>query len=232
MDARASGHHQRQQKFVGFRSVGDTDFHRIEMAAHVGSIDVGDGHVEARAGAAHFFGGSHDGFGVAENFAHGIAPGDVPQRAVLEFSCLADDGALPVSFHNFRIAAERRHKSLCHFQSERVQIFHETGDFRHVFSGKRIVNDRERGGAPQRCDGDRTTFVENFFDNDDALAELHFRHARDSFGKCDESAREQRRNNPGATLEAERRRMNQSLGTKSFGDADTGVECRGNFRIG
>jgi len=121
---------------------------------------LGDGHVEARAGAAHFLVEVTMALALPRISRNGIAAGDVPQRAVLKFSRLADDGALAVSFHNFWVAAERRHKSLCHFQSERVQIFHEAGNFRHVFSGKRIVNDRERGGAPQRCGGDWTTFVE------------------------------------------------------------------------
>ena len=55
MDARAGSHDQGQKNFVGAWGVGDAYFHGVEMAAHVGGVDVRDGNVEARAWPANFF---------------------------------------------------------------------------------------------------------------------------------------------------------------------------------
>src|SRR6202043_2113304 len=106
VNAGAGRHDECQQKLVGARRVVESDLHGVEVAAHVGRVDVGDGHVEASAGTTDFLGGGDDRLGATENFTHGIAAGDVPQGAVLDFSGTADDRALAVAFDCFRIAAE------------------------------------------------------------------------------------------------------------------------------
>ena len=46
MDARAAGHHQAEQDLVGARPVADADLHGVEMAAHIGGVDMAERHVE------------------------------------------------------------------------------------------------------------------------------------------------------------------------------------------
>src|SRR5882672_2492847 len=107
VDAWASGHDQGQENFVGARGVGDADFHGIEVAANVRGVDVRDGHVEAGARAAHFFCRSHDGFGVAEDLAHAVAAGGMPESAVFELSGSAYDRAFAVALDGFGISSQR-----------------------------------------------------------------------------------------------------------------------------
>ena len=107
MYARSRCHHQRQQNLIGPRRIVHAHFHRIKMAAHVRRIDVRDGHIEPRAWTANFLGRRHNRLRAAENLAHGVAAGHVPQRAVFEFSGGSDNRALAVAFNNFRIAAQR-----------------------------------------------------------------------------------------------------------------------------
>ena len=114
------GHHQGQKNFVGARCVGDAHFHGVEVAAHVGGVDVRDRNIEARAGAANFFCGGDDRFCAAENFAHGVATGNVPERTVFQFAGLADNCALAVAFDDFGIAAERGDERLGHLEAERL----------------------------------------------------------------------------------------------------------------
>jgi hypothetical protein len=47
---------------MGAGGIGDADFERVEMAAHVGSVDMGDRHIQSRTGPADFLRGSHNGF--------------------------------------------------------------------------------------------------------------------------------------------------------------------------
>src|SRR5256885_5316067 len=78
VDAGAGGHHQGEQNFVGARRVVDADFHGVKMAAHVGGVDVGNGHIEASSGTTHLLGRGHDCFSAAENFAHAVSAGSMP----------------------------------------------------------------------------------------------------------------------------------------------------------
>ena len=79
------------------RGVGDAHLHGVEVAADVGGVDVAEGDVEGGAGAGDLGRGGDDGAALAEELAHGVAAGDVPEGAVLELARLADDGALAVA---------------------------------------------------------------------------------------------------------------------------------------
>src|SRR5205085_1313237 len=119
MNPSAGGHYQGQHDLVAAGSIVEADLHRIEMTAHVGGVDMGDGDIEARAWPADFFCGGYDGFGSAEHLAHGVTAGHVPQSAVLDFSCRSDDRSLAVTLDKFRVAAECCDQSSRHFEAER-----------------------------------------------------------------------------------------------------------------
>ena len=69
------------------------------------------GHVEPRSRAADLLGRRHDRLGAAQDLAHRIAAGNVPERAVFEFAGRPDDRALAVAFDGFGVAAERGDQS-------------------------------------------------------------------------------------------------------------------------
>src|ERR1044072_7551304 len=106
------------------------------MAAHVGSVDVGDRNVEPRAGAANFLSGSDDCFSAAQQLAHAVSAGNVPKRSALEFTCGTDDGAFAVTFDPAGIATQGRDEIARHFKSKRFQVVHKAGDVRNVAPGK------------------------------------------------------------------------------------------------
>ena len=109
-----------------------------------------DGHIEAGAGAANLLGGRDDGFRVAQDLAHGVAAGHVPQGAVLELAGGADDGALAVALDDFGIAAQRGDQRSRHLEAQRFEVVHEAGDVVDVVAGEGIVDHREHRGAAQR----------------------------------------------------------------------------------
>src|ERR1700741_352484 len=176
MHARACGHDECQQNFVGAWSIGNANLHRVEVAAHVRGVDMRDGNVEARSRSTYFLGGRDDCFCPAPDFTHSVAPGNVPQRAMLQFAGLANDGALALAFHGLGVAAERRNERFRHVEPERVQIFHEARDLLDISTGEGIANHSERRSPPQRLPGSGTTFMENLFYHDDAFSHFHFRH--------------------------------------------------------
>ena len=90
------------------------------MAAHIRGVDVRDGDIETRAWSANFFGGGDDRLRAAENFPHGVAARNVPERAVFEFASRADDRTLAIAFHDFGIAAQRGHERIGHLRGRAV----------------------------------------------------------------------------------------------------------------
>ena len=146
------------------------------MAAHVGGVDVGDGDVEAGAGASDFFGGSDDGFCATEEFAHSVAARNMPKGAVLKFSGSADYCAFAVAFDGFRVSTQRGNEGECHFEAEGLEVIHEAGDLLHVRTGEWIVDDGEGSGAAQWKGRARAAFVEYFFDRREQFSNLNFRH--------------------------------------------------------
>jgi hypothetical protein len=92
------------------------------MTAHIGSVDVGHRHVEARAGPADLLRRGHDRFGPAQHLAHGIAARRMPQRGMVEFARLARNGALAVALDHGRVAAQRLDQALRHGEPQRLQV--------------------------------------------------------------------------------------------------------------
>src|SRR3546814_4232846 len=90
---RSRGHRQDEHRLVGLRRARHADLDGAEVPAHVRGVDVGDRHVNPRAGAADFLGRGHDGLGIAQPFSHGIAARHMPERAVLQLACAADDSS-------------------------------------------------------------------------------------------------------------------------------------------
>src|SRR5262249_3202753 len=154
----------------------ESDFHSVEMASYIRGVDVSDGHVEASARAAHFLGGSDDGFGVSKNLAHGVAAGHVPEGAVLDFTGSADDSSLTVALDGFDISAQGGHKSARHFEAQGLEIVHEAGNVFHVGTGEGIADHDEGCRAPQRHERWWTSFVEDFFDRRQFFSNQHFGH--------------------------------------------------------
>src|SRR5882672_4425935 len=106
MHSWAGGHDQRQQNFIRAWSVGQADFHRVEVAADVGGVDVRDGHVKTSSGATNFLGGSDNCLRSAKHFAHRVASGDMPECAVFDLAGRSDDCAFSVTFYLLGIATE------------------------------------------------------------------------------------------------------------------------------
>src|SRR6516162_8417283 len=181
MHTRPGRHHQGQHELIGPGSIGNADFHGIEMASYVRGVDVCDGNIEARARAAHLLCRGHNGFRAAQDLAHCVSAGDVPQRTMLEFARFTNDGALAITFDRFRIATERGNQRLGHIETQWIQILHEACDLLHKVPGKGIVNDRECCGSPLWFVSYGTALVEDFFDGDDALANANLRHAINSW---------------------------------------------------
>src|SRR5258706_4637562 len=177
MDAGTGGHHQGQQDPIGAGSVGQSYLHGIEMTSHVGGVDVCYGNIEASAGAAYFFRRGDDCFRAAKNLAHGVASGDVPQSAMLEFSSCADDGALAVAFDDFRVSAERGDEGARHFQTEWLQVIHESGDLLHIRAREGILDDGQRGCTAQWDGGEGAAFMKYFLDGRRLFSNSNLRHA-------------------------------------------------------
>src|SRR5688572_28946206 len=57
MHARAGAHRQDEDDLAGGRRAGHAHFHRVEMAAHVGGVDVRQRHVQAGARRSDLLGG-------------------------------------------------------------------------------------------------------------------------------------------------------------------------------
>src|SRR5260370_18869217 len=169
MDGGTSSQDQGEQNLSGPRSMGQADLHGIEMASHVGRIDVGYGHVEPRARPTDFFGGSDNRFCSAEDFPHGIAAGNMPESSMLQFAGGAYNGALPIALHGPDIASQCLYQRLRHLESKRFQVVHEPGNLFHVTSGKRIMNDGHGGPPPQWHARDPAPLVKNFFHRDQFL---------------------------------------------------------------
>src|SRR5260370_5423837 len=163
MDGGTSSQDQGEQNLSGPRSMGQADLHGIEMASHVGRIDVGYGHIEPRARPTDFLGGSDNGFCSAKDFPHSIAAGNMPESSMLQFAGGAYNGALSIALHGPDIASQCRYQRLRHLESKRFQVVHEPGNLFHVTSGKRIMNDGHRGPPPPRHAGHRTPLGKKFF---------------------------------------------------------------------
>src|SRR5260370_2634578 len=163
MDGGTSSQDQGEQNLSGPRSMGQADLHGIEMASHVGRIDVGYGHVEPRARPTDFFGGSDNRFCSAEDFPHGIAAGNMPESSMLQFAGGAYNGALPIALHGPDIASQCRYQRLRHLESKRFQGVHEPGNLFHVTSGKRIMNDGHGAPPPHGPAGDTAPLQKNIF---------------------------------------------------------------------
>src|SRR6266853_5505470 len=180
VNARASGHYQGEQNFVGAWGIGQADFHGVEMTSYIRSIDVRDGYIEPCARAANLLRGRHDRFRVAQNFAHSVAAGYVPQRTVLEFAGGADDSPLAIAFHNLGISAQRGDEGARHFEAQRFEVIHEAGNLFHVYACKWIVDDCQRGGTAQRRGRNRSALVKDFFNRREFLPNLDLGHEPDS----------------------------------------------------
>ena len=145
---------------------------RVEMAADIGRVDVGDRDVEAAAETADLLCRRHDRLGVAEQLAHRVAARHVPERAVLELARLADDGALAVALDHLRIAAQRIDQPPRHLEAERLEIVHQPGDLLDIAAGERILDHRRYRGPPARHRRRRAALVQDFLDYGDEFANL------------------------------------------------------------
>src|SRR5215471_14426747 len=188
MHARPGGHDERKQNLVGAGSVADANFHRVKMAADVGCIDVSDRNIEPSAGPPDFLRGGNDGFCIAENLAHRVSPGNMPQRAVLQFASGADDCAFTVAFDRFRVSAQPFDKRARHLHPEGLQVVHKALDPLLVPAGIGVMNYHESGSAALRCGSHRAALVENFLDNDDSFPYLNLRHEPTSYREQDSAA--------------------------------------------
>ena len=124
VDAGSRRHHQGQNDLVASWRIGDPDLDGIEVAAHIGCVDMGDRHVEPRAEAADLLGRRHDGLGRRPAVrASRSRRAHATSAPVLDFAGLAHDGALAVAFDHAGIAAERRDQPMRHVEAERLQTF-------------------------------------------------------------------------------------------------------------
>ena len=171
MHARAGRHHQHEQEFVGARRVGDAHFHRVEMAAHIGRIDVRDGNVEPRAGTADLLGGGHDRLGIAQRPAHRITAWHMPQRAMLDLAGGTDDRAFAVALDEL-LSAKGCDELRRHVEAERFERFHVAGDVRLVAPREGVRDHAEDGAALEGLRRARATFVEDLLDDEDLLADF------------------------------------------------------------
>src|SRR3546814_7671191 len=80
--------------------------------------------VNPRAGAADFLGRGHDGLGIAQPFSHGIAARHMPERAVLQLACAADDSSLAEAGDTLRVSAQHVDEALRKIQPQRLQLLH------------------------------------------------------------------------------------------------------------
>src|SRR3546814_3738905 len=86
MHPAAGAHGENEGDLVVARPVGRAEFDGVEMAAHIGGIDVMQRNIDTGTDAGQLGCRRHDGLGLAEHFAHRIAAGHMPQRAMLERS--------------------------------------------------------------------------------------------------------------------------------------------------
>ena len=178
MNARALGHGKDVDDLVRPRRVGHADLHGIEMAAHVGGIDMAEGHVEPGAEPADLFRRRHDRLGIAEPLAHRVAAGHMPQRAVFQFSADADNGALAIAVDGGRVAAQRRDQPVGQVEAQRLQVVHEAHDVFDIATGERVGDHGGGSGAVARRGWRRAALVADLLDGDDDLADLDLRHGR------------------------------------------------------
>ena len=68
------------------------------MAAHIRRVDMRDRHIQPPPHARDLFGRGHNRIGVIQQFAHRIAAGRMPQRAVFELSGLAHHSTFSITF--------------------------------------------------------------------------------------------------------------------------------------
>jgi hypothetical protein len=177
----AGAHRQHQHDLVGARRPGHAHFDGIEVAAHIAGVDVCQRHVERGTGRTDLLGARHDGqciaalagglaLGIrgrialpAEQFAHRIAAGHVPQRAVFELAGGADDRALAVALDALGRHRHRVEQAARHLQADRVQRFHHRHDVALIAAGERICQHRSYHAAPQRGGRRRAELVEDVF---------------------------------------------------------------------
>ena len=176
MHARAGRHRQGEQHFVGARRIRDADLDRVEMAAHVGGVDMSYRHVEARARPRDLLGGRHDRHRPPERLPHRIAAWRVPKGPMLDLARRADDRALAVALDRLGIAAERGDQRSGHVEAERLQVVGEADDLLDVSSGEGVLYDGEDCGAAIGRFRNGAAFVEDLLDQGDALAKLNRRH--------------------------------------------------------
>src|SRR3546814_2438005 len=75
----AGAHGKNEGDLVVARPVGRAEFDGVEMAAHIGGIDVMQRNIDTGADAGQLGRRRHDGLGLAEHFAHRIAAGHMPR---------------------------------------------------------------------------------------------------------------------------------------------------------
>ena len=166
-----------EQDLVRPRTVAHADLHGVEMAAHIGRVDMAERHVEPRAERADLGRRRHDRLGAAEPVAHRVAAGHMPQRAMLQLACRADDRALAVAVDLLRVAAQRIDELVGQQQPERLQIFHRRLQPLDIAPGERVLHHRHRRRAQPGLVGRRPALVKDFLGDDSDLAHRKFSHA-------------------------------------------------------
>src|ERR1700678_2593680 len=150
------------------------------MAPHIRGVDMRNRNVEARTWPADFFGRRHDRLRTPENFTHPVPTRNMPERAMFDLTCRANDRSFTVALYQFRIAPERRHQRQRHFQPKRFQVIHEAVNLFDIAASIRIPDDHERRSSSQRRGRSWATFMENLFDQQKSLANLNLRHGLES----------------------------------------------------
>src|SRR5262249_26078299 len=134
-------------------------------------------HVETRAGTAHLLARGHDRLGPAQDLAHAVAAGRVPERAVLEFAGAADDGALAIGLDVLRRDAERGDQAPGHVDAEGLQLLHQGHGVGNVAAGMGIVDDGRAGALLERPRRRRPALMQDPLAPRRELAPLEKRHA-------------------------------------------------------
>ena len=114
-----------------------------------------------------------------------VIAGSDPQNASGLTQILAETGRDLLGMHidlaasrriTKRIARARSQKALRHFEAQRFEVVHESGNLLYVCAGKGIVDDRQHSRSAQWHGVGWAALVEYFFHGGDFLAKLDFGH--------------------------------------------------------
>ena len=147
------------------RSAGNARLHGVEMRAHIGGVDMGDRHIEPRAGPADLLGRGHDGLGVTAALrawhsrpAHATARHARVRRQRQRWRPCHSPG-LPT------ITAHGRKQAPCQIEAQRLQRLHHRQDVGFIAAGIGIgEHRRDQCRAWPGVSGGRSEFVADLLD--------------------------------------------------------------------